>query len=182
MNIKNLVVIGCVGVLCSCATQEVKQKTPEGRGIEFSKNEPSAVILKGNQPLELVRVMDGGVCKNTQQGAQGEFLVYADQIDIERIKREQGEKMFSNFEQKIEHFASLAFEKAVHDFDFTQLANGDAQRKMSEKLAENFKVAVAEPVNQFQQETTLTLDVVAFPSAIIFYTKGCNTSEMSFPG
>lgn len=43
--------------------------------------------LKMGKSLQLVRIMEGGACKNTQQGAFGLFKLYANLDDIKRIKR-----------------------------------------------------------------------------------------------
>ena len=63
----------------------------------MSGQNPPMTIMKGEKKLNLVRIMDGGICKNEFQGAKGAFLLYADSNDIERIKREKGAAIFSDF-------------------------------------------------------------------------------------
>ncbi len=58
--------------------------------------------------------MDGGACKNDFQGAKGAFLLYADPADIDRIKREKGPRIFSDFENKIQAFSTDALQEAIN--------------------------------------------------------------------
>ena len=87
--------------LTACSTQEVKQdaepvsasdKLPARTddSSQSSSQNPPLTLIKADTTLNLVRVMDGGACKNNYQGAKGAFLLYADPTDIERIKREKG--------------------------------------------------------------------------------------------
>ena len=105
--------MGIVTVLGACSsTKEVKQIIPATPNIAkqstpfdqdsgfFSGQNPAMTIIKSGKTLNLVRIMDGAACKNEFEGAKGSFLLYADPTDIERIKREQGVKVFTEFENK----------------------------------------------------------------------------------
>ena len=103
--------------LTACSTQEVKQDTAAVSApaklqaiaedsLQNSAQDPPLTLLKDDKTLNLVRIMDGGACKNDFQGAKGAFLVYADPADIERIKGEKGPQIFSDFEIKIQAFAT----------------------------------------------------------------------------
>jgi hypothetical protein len=179
-------------MLAACSTQEVKEEegaeapetteTPamsEGT-VEMSGQNPPLTITKGDKSLKLVRIMDGGVCKNDFQGAKGVFLVYADADDIERIKREKGPQVFQEFENKIQSFSVDALEEAVEATNLAEdpftLGEDEAQQKLAKQLTKNFRRVVASSVAGFQKETTLTLDVVPFPPSLIFYQQGCEAS------
>jgi len=181
-------------MLAACSTQEVKEEEgaeapaatetpamPEGT-VEMSGQNPPLTITKGDKSLKLVRIMDGGVCKNDFQGAKGVFLVYADADDIERIKREKGPQVFQEFENKIQTFSINALEEAVEATNLAEdpftLGEDEAQQKLAKQLTKNFRNVVADSVEGFQRETTLTLDVVPFPPSLIFYQKGCGASQL----
>jgi hypothetical protein len=70
------------------------------------------------QTLQLVRVMEGGACKNSQQGAFGLFKLYVNLDDIERVKQAQGSEVFADFELSIQDFSMHALQQAVNRFDF----------------------------------------------------------------
>lgn len=171
-----------------CSTQEVKpdvaKPAPENKiPLETSKQEPALVIRKGDHPLNLVRIMDGAVCKNDQQGAKGEFLLYADPADIDRIKKDKGEKVFSSFQQKIETFSAEVFEKIINTTTLTEdpfaLGDYEANQKLAKQVTDSFKTEVANSIDTFQQETTLTIDIIAFPPSFTFYHKGCDINKMN---
>ncbi|MDP3589048.1 MAG: hypothetical protein Q8R54_00730, partial [Methylobacter sp.] len=100
-----LILIGMVFMtLAACSSQEVKQDTkampaPDKSSAmiddsaQDSGQNPPLTQAKGDKTLNLVRIMDGGACKNDYQGAKGAFLLYADPADIERIKSEKGPKI-----------------------------------------------------------------------------------------
>ncbi|MBL6988096.1 MAG: hypothetical protein ISR72_13895 [Methylobacter sp.] len=179
--------------LTACATQEVKQETPAipatdklstitDEALQSSGQNPPMTLIKGNQTLNLVRIMDGGACKNDFQGAKGAFLVYANPDDIERIKREKGAQIFNEFEDKIQNFSTEAFQEAI---DATNLAEDpfalgadEAQEKLAKQLFNNFRNSVADAVKLFQQQTTLTIDVVPFNPSFMFYQQGCDATHL----
>ncbi|MDI1231778.1 MAG: hypothetical protein PSU93_11575 [Methylobacter sp.] len=179
--------------LAACATQEVKQDKPDtpikdelsiitDESLQSSGQNPPMTLIKDNQTLNLVRIMDGGACKNEFQGAKGAFLVYADQADIERIKSEKGPQIFADFENKIQTLSTEAFQEAI---DATNLAEDpfalgadEAQEKLAKQLFNNFRNSVADAVKVFQQETTLTIDVVPFSPSFMFYQQGCEATHL----
>ncbi|WP_340123567.1 hypothetical protein [Methylobacter svalbardensis] len=179
--------------LAACATQEVKQDTPAlpatdklsvitDESLPSSGQNPPMTLIKDGQTLNLVRIMDGGACKNDFQGAKGAFLVYADQADIDRIKSEKGPQIFADFENRIQTLSTEAFQEAI---DATNLAEDpfalgadEAQEKLAKQLFNNFRNSVAAAVKLFQQETTLTIDVIPFSPSFMFYQQGCEATYL----
>jgi len=45
------------------------------------------------------------------------------------------------------------------------------------QLTKNFLNAASGPVDAFDQETTLTIDVTPFPPSLMFYQKGCDAKR-----
>ncbi|MGZ8227682.1 MAG: hypothetical protein ACXWT3_13760 [Methylococcaceae bacterium] len=179
--------------LAACSSQQVKEeaKVTKAAGeppvlvndaLQASGQNPPMTVVKGDKTLNLVRLMDGGICKNPLEGTKGSFLVYADPEDIKRIKRDKGEQIFSDFEAKIQHLASEALGEAVEKTNLSEdpfaLGNDEAQEKLAKQLSGSFHEAIAEPINAFQKETSLTIDVVAYPPSFIFFQKGCDTSYL----
>jgi len=182
--------------LAACSTQETKQSTvstdnypaPTDRSPamanntgEISGRNPPMTLMKGNKKLSLVRIMDGEICKNEYQGAKGAFLLYADTKDIERIKREKGSAIFSAFETKIQDLSGDVLQEAVDKTNLSEdpfaLDEEEAQQKLANKLVHNFRNAAADAINMFQKETSLTIDITAFTPSLIFYQKGCETTQ-----
>ncbi len=180
--------------LTACSTQEVKQGTPfspvadklpaipaDSSGL--SGQNPPLTRVKGDKILNLVRIMDGGACKNDYQGAKGAFLLYADPADIERIKREKGAQVFSDFENKIQSFSTEALQRAINETNLAEdpfaLGTDEAREKLTQQLSNNFRSSVTNAVNAFQKETTLTLDVIPFTPSFIFYQQGCDTTHLA---
>ncbi len=178
--------------LTACSTQEVKQETtpvpaPDklpaitNEALQPSGQNPPVTLIKGDKTLNLVRIMDGGACKNEYQGAKGAFLVYADPADIERIKREKGTQIFGNFETKIQNFSIQALQDAINATNLAEdpfaLGADEAQEKLTKQLSNNFRRSIADAVKLFQKETTLTVDVVPFAPSLIFYQQGCEAAH-----
>jgi hypothetical protein len=186
-------ICSAVIALSACSTQEVKhepvvveapaqQSAIKDDSILDSVQNPPMTFLKNNIKLNLVRVMDGGACKNELQGAKGTFLIYADSADIERIKREKGPKIFGDFENKIQTFATKALQEAINATNLTEnpftLGADETQEQLTKQLFTNFLNSVAKPITQFQKETTLNLDVEPFPPSFIFYQHGCDATHL----
>ncbi|MCK9395540.1 MAG: hypothetical protein M0Q44_08110 [Methylobacter sp.] len=182
--------------LTACSTQEVKQDAkpistaPKPPAIpddssQISGQNPPLTLIKDDKTLNLMRIMDGGACKNDSQGAKGIFLVYADPADIERIKREKGTKIFSDFENKIQNFSTEALQEAINATNLGEdpfaLGADEAQEKLTKQLSNNFRSRVADAVKLFTKETTLTLDIVPFAPSFIFYQQGCEAALLE-PG
>lgn len=171
----------------ACTSQPVKdaQPVPAPPAIATpatSEQAPPLSELKNGKTLNMVRVMDGAACKNDLQGVKGTFLVYANPEDIERIKREKGAQIFADFEIKIQNLASEALQTAT---DATNLAEDPfaisaqvVQQKLANQLSANFQDSIAAGLKRFQQETTLSIDIVPFPSSLIFYQKDCEATQL----
>ncbi len=188
------ILIGMVFMaLAACSSQEVKQDTktmptPDKSSATIddsaqgSGQNPPLTQAKGDKTLNLVRIMDGGACKNDYQGAKGAFLLYADPADIERIKSEKGPQIFSDFENKIQNFSTEALQEAINATNLAEdpfaLGADEAQEKLTKQLSKNFRSSVADAVNSFQKETTLTIDVVPFAPSFIFYQQGCAATQL----
>ncbi len=182
--------------LAACSTQEVKQ-TEAAPSVATEKSKsvaqrteaqqvdgltPPMTLMKGDKKLQLVKIMDGGICKNAYQGAKGAFLLYADTSDIERIKREKGTAIFRSFESKIQDLSGNVLQAAIDETNLAEdpfsLGEDEAQQKLASKLVTNFRNAATPVVSQFQKETSLTIDITAFQPSLIFYQKGCDESRL----
>jgi len=171
----------------ACTSQPVKdaQPVPAPAAIATpatSEQAPPLTELKNGKTLNMVRVMDGAACKNDLQGVKGTFLVYANPEDIERIKREKGAQIFADFEIKIQNLATEALQTAT---DATNLAEDPfaisaqvVQQKLANQLSANFQDSIAAGLKRFQQETTLSIDIVPFPPSLIFYQKDCEATQL----
>lgn len=184
-----------VSLLSACSTQPAQRQNtaaveatakPAPQQAKPAENydaaaNPPLTTTKDGKTLNLVRIMDGGICKNESQGASGSFLVYADPQDLERIKREKPKEIFKDFEAKIQHLASEALEEAIGQTNLAvdpfSLGDDVAQEKLAVQLTKNFLNAASGPVAAFDQETTLTIDVTPFPPSLMFYQKGCDAKR-----
>ncbi len=177
--------------LAGCSTDGVKQDDVAVKPVDKispainnelggSGQAPRMTVTKAGKTLNLVRIMDGAVCKNELEGAKGTFLVYAYPADIERIKREKGVKIFSEFEGKIQTFSEQVLQAAVDKTNLAQdpfaLGADAEQQKLAQQLDNNFRSSAAAAINAFEKETTLTIDVSAFPPSLVFYQKGCEAT------
>lgn len=179
--------------LTACSTQQVK---PDAATLENDKNAPASAVdglqLSGKNPpltleksgkkLNLVRIMDGGACKNDLQGVKGVFLLYANPDDVERIKKSKGTQVFSDFEGKIQMISTEALQQAINDSNLDEdpfsLGEEEAQLKLAKQLTENFLNAVSEPITAFEKETTLTIAITTFTPSFVFFQKGCDAIRM----
>lgn len=175
--------------LSACSTQPVVQsqeppaETDDYRvadeEIESSIALPAPDLFreKNGKTLKLVKIMEGGACKNDEEGVVGMFMLYADPDDIERIKQNQGKRVFSDFEQAIEELAMLALQQAVDDLDFSvdpfAIDDEDIQRRQAEKLMPLFDHSVNGALIEFENETTLTIDLKPMQDSLYFYLDGC---------
>ncbi len=191
-SIHILIAIACIALTACSTTQEVKNdvsampvpdKTPSisADSAQQSGQNPPLTWTKDDKTLSLVRIMDGGACKNDLQGAKGAFLVYAYPTDVERIKSEKGTKIFGDFENKIQAFSIAALQEAINATNLTEdpfaLGADQAQEKLTKQLSTNFRNSVAGAVKSFQQQTTLTVDVVPFAPSFTFYQQGCEATH-----
>ncbi|MEQ1528769.1 MAG: hypothetical protein ABL925_05585 [Methylococcales bacterium] len=179
--------------LLACATQEVKQDLDtvlssddivalSNNAAKASGQQPPRTVTKNGKTLDLVRIMDGGACKNDYQGAKGEFLVYAYGRDIERIKAKKGPQIFAEFEVRIQDFSTQALEQAIDETNLAEdpftLGTDEAQRKLAKQLSASFHSHVSAALNKFIAETTFTIDVLPFVPSLIFYQHGCEATEV----
>jgi len=183
-------------LLSACSTHPARQQStatvepvtkpvspPQAPGDDNydAANNPPLTRRKDGKILNLVRIMDGGICKNELQGVSGSFLVYADPQDIERIKREKPKEIFKDYEAKIQNFASEILEQAIEHtnlaLDPFSLGDDVMQEKLSAQLTKNFHSAATHPLTDFARETTLTIDVTPFAPSLVFYQKGCDVSR-----
>lgn len=165
-------------------TQEAKDASPPPTDEQLEPGEtPPFNRLKENKTLKLVRVMDGGACKNSLEGARGEFLIYADPQDIERIKKEKSAEIFKELESKIEDFSSHALQQAIEatnlSLDPFSLGEDAEQDKLARQLIKNFQAAAQPAIDDFQKDTTLTIDVIPFSPSLVFYQKGCELTQIN---
>lgn len=191
-NLKFLIGIAFIA-LTACSTQQAKQETeplstPEKLPAisdnlsQKSGQNPPLTLIKEDKTLNLVRIMDGGACKNDFQGAKGSFLIYADPVDIKRIKDDKGPQIFSDFENKIQSFSTQALQEAINATNLNEdpfsLGADEAQEKLTKQLSNNFRSSIANPLKLFQEETTMTIDVVPFAPSFIFYQQGCEATHL----
>ena len=124
--------------------------------------------------------MDGGACNPEDQGARGLFLVYAAPEDIERIKNERGNQVFEGFEQAIEGLSLEALQEAVDAINFSDnpfaLDLEDTVHQFTEQLSSNFRRFAETPIEDFEAETTLTIDVLPFSPSIGFILENCENT------
>ncbi|NOT85086.1 MAG: hypothetical protein HOP02_10010 [Methylococcaceae bacterium] len=155
--------------------QTMINKAPKAAGA------PPMTILKAGKTLQMVRVMEGGACKNLQQGAKGAFLLYADADDIKRIKTRQGSEVFAEFEKTITDFSVLALQVTVNKINFdTDTPHTDpsvAQQKLMQQFNSLFQEAIAASIVDFQIKSTLKIAVQPFVSELVFYKKGCEATK-----
>lgn len=191
--IPRLFVIVASLALVSCATQDAKREQnarpdtskrpsyPEAGSLSGGARVPPPSRQKGSKTLKLVRVMEGGACKDDDQGAKGVFLVYSDPEDIERIKDEKGKQIFADFERKIQGFSLVAFDRVVKASEIAvdpfALDIDDAQSKVATKLIKKFAETIQIDIEKFEQATTLTIDVVPFAPSFEFYVNDCEATH-----
>jgi hypothetical protein len=183
-------------MLASCSTQEVKNNditnakeaknkstTPENERTQSSGQNPAMTIMRNGLKLSLVRIMDGGICKNEFQGVKGAFLLYADTKDIDRIKQEKGIAIFNTFETKIQAISEHALQEAINETNLSEdpfsLGEDQAQQKLASQLVTQFSNKISKDLDSFDKETSLTIDISPFPPSLVFYQKGCETSTIN---
>ncbi|MDP3876662.1 MAG: hypothetical protein Q8Q50_06745 [Methylobacter sp.] len=179
--------------LTACSTQEVKQDSKtapatdiltaiSNESMQDSGQNPPMTVIKDDKNLNLVRIMDGGACKNDFQGTKGVFLVYAYPNDIERIKRDKGPKIFAEFEDEIQHLSTDALQDAINATNLAEdpfsLGADEAQEKLSKQFSTHFRSSIAKPIATFQQKTTLTIDIMPFLPSLFFYQQGCDAKRL----
>lgn len=190
LGVKILMVMVAM-MLLACAPQEVKQDlelvstgdelSPLAKSDQTNKRPPKSTVKNG-KVLDLVRVMDGGICKNEYQGVKGEFLVYAYAKDIERIKTQKGPQIFAEFEVQIQDLSTAVLEQAVEEVNLAEdpfaLGADEMQQKLTKQLRHSFRRYALAPINKFIAETSLTIDVIPFAPSLVFFQHGCEATEV----
>lgn len=168
--------------LSACSAQGVKTDSPQviHQDQQLPIHTPPMSILQGDKKLNLLRILDGGICKNQLEGAQGAFLLYADLNDVNRIKREQGSAIYNSLENRIQQLSGDALQEAIDKTNLSEnpfaLDEDDAQQKLATQLTKNFRNAASDDVVRFIKETSLTIEVTAYSPSLIFYQKGCEAT------
>ncbi|PKM11208.1 MAG: hypothetical protein CVV13_10145 [Gammaproteobacteria bacterium HGW-Gammaproteobacteria-3] len=155
-------------------------KSTQPESAQNSELAPQSSRSKAGKTLNLVRMLDGGACKNDREGVKGIFLLYADPVAVETIQAQRGVEVFTEFENKIQTFSAEALQEAVNKTDFTPdpfaLDAADAQLKVSRQFLDHFDNAIAPAIDAFEQDSGLPIDVKAFFSSLVFYTQGCEAT------
>ncbi len=177
-------------LLSACATQPTP--TPDSKPAASTPEKTGDTVIlkktiapetlsrqKNDKELKLVRVMEGGACKNERQGVTGMFMLYAHPADVERIKKARGPKVFAGFERDISKFSMQALQKAVNGSEFSKFVYIEeetkaAKKKTTAQLLKKFDDHVATAISQFEKETTLTITVEPSVESLQFYVDGCD--------
>jgi hypothetical protein len=140
---------------------------------------PDLFLEKAGKTLKLVRIMEGGVCKNELQGVIGMFNLYVNPDDIVRIKKSQGSGVFSDFESQITEFSMLTLQQAVNQLDFQSdfypSNKQDTQQQLANELTNSFIALIFDDIEKFETETTLSINVKPISNSIIIFLDGCKT-------
>ena len=184
MNKTNKLLIGILfSQLSACSTQSIqpehnKPSAPVDSEITITpiSNEnsllaPDLTIVKAGKELKLVRIMEGGVCKDNMQGVVGMFKLYANPNDIMLIEQKSGTRVFADFEQDIQHFSMLALQHAINNLDFT--AAKSTQESLAKELTSLFSKFIENDISQFETKTSLTIDVLPIQSSLTIFLDGC---------
>lgn len=179
-----------ISLAAACTTEPAKPTVEEEPDdfslftvdpLEAAEDAPPSTHVKDARTLNLVRIMEGGACKNDREGVEGLFLLYADPDDIERIKISQGAQIFGDFEREIETMAAAALQETIKgiyiagDSFFPDSPTGRQDRVTEFSL--QFADTIENAIDAFQQRTSLTIDIVPFSPSLYFYTDGCEISS-----
>lgn len=187
MNPRVLAVMMIVSAsLAACTVEPVRDAVDEeidaftvyqADPMDVSDNVPSPTHVKEGRELRLVRVMEGGVCKNEREGVEGLFLLYADTDDIERIKITEGALVFGEFEREIETISAMALQEAIKGIylggDSIFPDSPTSEQNMLNEFELQFADTIESAIDAFQQKTTLTIDILPFIPSLYFYSEGC---------
>ncbi|MCH9698920.1 MAG: hypothetical protein K0U68_12520 [Gammaproteobacteria bacterium] len=163
---------------------EPKTSSSQDRpSIDYSNDPiPPATLEVADTHLRLVRMMEGGACKNQKEGVKGVFLVYSDPDQVTQIRKQKGDAVFSVFEQEIQDLSLDALNHAVQAIEFTidpfALDLDDAQEKVFIRLAKAFQNEIANNIQQFQEKYHLSIAVIPFRRTFEFYLGECNLSQI----
>jgi hypothetical protein len=134
--------------------------------------------LKNGKRLKMVRIMEGGACKNDQEGVVGMFMLYADPDDIETVSQQQGTEIFAEFDQLLETIAMDALSASVNELEFDQnnpfaLDEDELARTLAKQLIEIFQAVIADEITTFELDNGLIIDLVPLKDSLYFYRDGC---------
>lgn len=193
MKRRMIAVIAAVSMIlvASCSTGTVKQPVEEEaeeltlfevEPLDDAEGAPPSTHVRSGKTLNLVRVMEGGACKNDREGVEGLFLLYADPDDVERIKVSQGAQIFGDFEREIEAIAAAALQETIKGIylagdSFFPDSPTSLQNMISE-FSLQFVDTIENAIDAFQRRTALTIDIVPFESSLYFYTEGCEITAV----
>ncbi len=181
-----LIAIILPGVVSACSKQAIKTNTTtneaaivEEISLQNALPAPDLFIFKGGEKLKLVRIMEGGACKNKFQGISGMFRLYANPEEVEQIKAKKGPTTFADFERSIEAFSMLAMQRSIDKLTFpTDLSDVDdhaVKQQLAEQFVTLFSGLIADDLTEFERNNALTIDVTPMPDALVIYLQGCST-------
>ena len=184
---KKTIPLSLLALTAACATVEQKpQIGPVTAYPETTVAKPAPSPAKtpfprlktnGHQELILVRMMEGGGCKNELEGARGEFLVYVNREDIKRIKADKGSGVFSEYDKQIQDFSLETFVEILRETRFIgnpfSSDNSDAAKQLAGELADKFEAKIKARQKQFEQETGLRVDIDPLRTSFEVSMDGC---------
>lgn len=182
----SLVLIGCTHstrLPFESVEDSVNPKIVSPVRIQAAPNEgqPAPSKLKGQRTLKLVKLMEGGICKNNDEGVLGVFLLYASPEDFERIKQTKGAEIFKDFEAEIQSFSLHAFEHAVNNTLIAispfALDQDDAREQVTTELTQKFNTFIQADMLAFEQKNSLSIDIEPFSRSFQFYIDGCELNS-----
>ncbi len=187
MNPKVLAVMVIVSAsLAACTVEPIREVVDEELNdflvyqvdpMDASEDVPSPTHVKEGRTLRLVRVMEGGVCKNEREGVDGLFLLYADTDDVDRIKITEGAQVFGDFEREIETISAMALQETIKGIylggDSVFPDSPTSQQNMLNEFELQFADTIESAIDAFQQKTSLTIDILPFIPSLYFYSEGC---------
>ena len=187
MNPKVLAVMVIVSAsLAACTVEPIREVVDEELDdflvyqvdpMDASEDVPSPTHVKEGRTLRLVRVMEGGVCKNEREGVDGLFLLYADTDDVDRIKITEGAQVFGDFEREIETISAMALQETIKGIylggDSVFPDSPTSQQNMLNEFELQFADTIESAIDAFQQKTSLTIDILPFIPSLYFYSEGC---------
>lgn len=163
-------------LLSACSTQPVDSEMTVAPIAETDiSSKAGLTTIKAGKVLKLVRIMEGGACNGKQQGAVGMFNLYANLEDIVRIKQQHGAAVFTEFESRIEKLSMHALQQAVDkmDFDSDAQSKNAIQQQLAEQLGYLFSDSVIADIAEFEQETTLSIEVLLRSDSMTVYQNNC---------
>lgn len=187
MNPSMFAILAIVSIsLVACTSESVRSKADEesedftfypSEPMEASDDVPSPTHVKDGVMLRLVRVMEGGACKNEREGVEGLFLLYADPGDVERIKVTEGTRIFGDFEREVETISAMALQETIKSIylggDSLFPESPTSLQNMLNEFELQFADTIESAIDAFQQKTTLTIDILPFMPSLYFYNEGC---------